>query len=185
MSTGLLLLRLLLAALLAGHACQKLFGWFRGAGRAGSAVLFDAWGFRPALAMVTLAGCAELLGAASIAAGLLTPGGCAVVLGTMIVAASPNLSHGLWAHLGGFEVTVIYGGTAAALAFTGPGSYSLDHGVGLNWDHQPWWAIASIAVGVLAAIPPLWRRRQALHSAPTTEPSTLADNQPPLPQGDV
>jgi putative oxidoreductase len=75
MSAGLLLLRLLLAAVLVGHSTMKLFGWFGGAGLDGTADLFERWGFLPARPMVIVAGLTELAGAASIAAGLLTPGG--------------------------------------------------------------------------------------------------------------
>jgi putative oxidoreductase len=166
-SVGLLLLRILLGALLAGHAAQKLFGWFRGSGITASAVLFEAWGFRPGTVMVALAGTSELIGSTSIGLGLLTPAGCAVVIGTMIVAASPNLKNGLWAHMGGFEVTVLYGGMAVVLAFTGPGRYSLDRAAGVTSLHQTRWAIAAIIVGCVAAVPPLLRRRHVL-SVPAT-----------------
>jgi putative oxidoreductase len=166
-SVGLLLLRILLAALLAGHAAQKLFGWFRGTGITTSAVLFEAWGFRPGKAMVTLAGASELIGSTSIGFGLLTPAGCAVVIGTMIVAASPNLKNGLWAHMGGFEVPVVYGGMAAVIACTGPGRYSLDRAAGLNSLHNAGWSVAAIAVGCVAAVPPLLRRRHLLAASVT------------------
>jgi putative oxidoreductase len=165
-NVGLLLLRILLAALLFGHATQKLFGFFRGTGIATSAVLFEAWGFRPGKAMVTLAGSSELIGSTLIGLGLFTPAGCAVVIGTMIVAASPNLKNGLWAHMGGFEVTVLYGGMAAVIACTGPGRYSLDRAAGLDF-HAAGWSVAAIAVGALAAVPPLLRRRHVLASPVT------------------
>ena len=72
MNTGLLLLRLLPAALLTGHATQKLFGWFRGAGPAGSGALFETWGFRPGRTLAIIAGCCELTGAASGTTAALT-----------------------------------------------------------------------------------------------------------------
>ena len=94
---GLLTLRLGLAGLLFGHATQKLFGWFRGGGPGGSGVLFEKWGFRPGPRMAVVAGLRELVGAGSLALGVLTPAGCAVIIGTMIVAASANVANGLWA----------------------------------------------------------------------------------------
>lgn len=121
MNLGLLLLRLLLAALLFGHASQKLFGWFRGQGPTGTGVMFHGWGFRPGRQMALLAGAAELVGAGLIALGLLTPLGAAIVIGTMTVAASVNVANGLWAHLGGYEVALVYAALAAVLAYTGPG----------------------------------------------------------------
>lgn len=171
MSFGLLLLRLLLAALLFGHATQKLFGWFRGGGPAGSGVLFEQWGYRPGAQMAVIAGLCELTGATSIALGLLTPAGSAVIIGTMIVAASTSAANGLWAHLGGCEVPVLYAGFAAVLAFTGPGNWSLDHALGITSLYGPAWGVAALAVGVLAAIPLLVRRRRALAADASQSPS--------------
>jgi putative oxidoreductase len=169
MDIGLLLLRLLLAGLLAGHSTQKLFGWFSGLGRAKTATIFEEWGFRPGATMVLVAGLCELVGVGSVALGLLTPGGCAVIVGTMIVAASPTAGNGLWAHLGGCEVPVAYAGFSAVLAFTGPGAYSLDHAFGLTGLNGVGWGVAAVIVGAVASVPPLLRRRAALRdsSAPT------------------
>ena len=164
MNTGLLLLRLLPAALLTGHATQKLFGWFRGAGPAGSGALFETWGFRPGRTLAIIAGCCELTGAASAALGLLTPAGCAVVVGTMTVAAAPTAGKGLWAHLGGCEVPVLYALLAAILAVTGPGRFSLDHALGMTTLNGPAWGAAAVALGLAAAVPMLLRRRAALRT---------------------
>lgn len=173
MNVGLLVLRLLLAGLLTGHATQKLFGWFRGAGPRGSGALFEQWGFRPGPGLAVTAGMCELTGAGSLSLGLLTPGGCAVVIGTMLVAAAPNAAKGLWAHQGGCEVPVIYAGLGVVLALTGPGRFSLDRAFGLDALHSYGWAAASIVVGVLASVPMLLRRRAAL--AADAEPSPVPD----------
>jgi putative oxidoreductase len=162
MNTGLLLLRLMLAGLLTGHSCQKLFGWFRGAGPAGTGVLFEQLGFRPGTTMAVVAGLCELVGAGSIALGLLTPAGCAVIVGTMIVAAAPNAANGLWAHQGGCELPVVYAGLGAVLAFTGAGRFSLDHAFGLTGLNGAGWGLAAVVVGSAASVPPLLRRRAAL-----------------------
>lgn len=191
LNVGLLLLRLGLALLLAGHASQKLFGWFRGAGPAGTGAMFEQWGFQPGPAMAILAGLSEAAGAAAIALGLLTPGGCAVIIGTMIVAAAPNAPKGLWAHLGGCEVPVVYAGLGAVIAFTGPGQYSLDHAIGLTGFGGLGWGLAAVAVGTIAAVPPLLRRRAVLRhvtagstGAPgQSRPTQPADDQPPTPRG--
>lgn len=167
MALGLLLLRLLLAALLAGHACQKAFGWFRGQGIDGTARTFESWGFRPGRPHVLMATACELTGALLLALGLLTPLASAVVVGTMIVAASANFGNGLWAHLGGYEVAFVYGALAFVLAVTGPGAWSLDAAAGLGRLSGPGYALAAAAVGVVAALPPLLRRRQTLRRWPT------------------
>lgn len=202
LSVGLLVLRLGLALLLAGHASQKLFGWFRGAGPAGTGVMFEQWGFRPGPAMAVLAGLSEAAGATAIALGLLTPGGCAVIIGTMIVAAAPNASKGLWAHQGGSEVPVVYAGLGVVIAFTGPGQYSLDHAFGLTGLGGVGWGLGAVAVGALAAVPPLLRRHAVLRHIPAgsaggsagspghsagsagqSRPTQPADDQPPTPRG--
>ena len=140
MNVGLLLLRLLLAGLLFGHASQKLFGWFRGMGPTRTGELFEKWGFVPGPTMAVTAGLCELAAAGSMALGLLTPAGSAVLIGTMVVAASPNAVNGLWAHMGGCEVPVVYAGLGAVLAFTGPGRFSLDNALGLHQLHTYGWA---------------------------------------------
>jgi len=162
---GLFLLRVGLAALLSGHALQKSLGWFRGMGLTRTADVFESWGFRPGRTHVLLATTCELTGAVLLATGLLTRAGCAVVIGTMIVAAAPNAVNGLWAHLGGCEVPVTYAGIAACVAVTGPGRIAIDHAAGLP-DGGGWGAVVAIAVGVLAALPPLLNRRRALRAVP-------------------
>lgn len=164
------MLRLFLAALLSGHATQKLFGWFRGAGRIGTGAVFETWGFRPGTAMAVLAGVCELVGAGSLALGFLTPAGCAIIIGTMIVAATPNSSNGLWAHLGGCEVPVIYAGLGVVIALTGPGRFSLDNALGLHALSSLGWGAAAIVVGVVSSQPPLLRRRTAVRSRSMAAP---------------
>ncbi|MET0447134.1 MAG: DoxX family protein [Aeromicrobium sp.] len=162
--TGLLFLRILLAALLFGHATQKSVGWFGGGGRSSTAPVFESWGFRPGHVMVTVAAVSELVGATLIVTGLAFPLGCAIVLGTMIVAASPNAKNGLWAQQGGCEVPVVYGALAAGLAFTGPGSASLDDALDL-YTYQWWLPVVAVAVGVAASIPPIVRSRSLLRAS--------------------
>ncbi|NBM16317.1 DoxX family protein [Streptomyces sp. GC420] len=164
MSLGLLLLRLLLAALLFGHSTQKLFGWFGGAGRTGTAAVFEQWGFVPGRPMVLVAGLAELAGAVSLAAGLLTPGGSAVVIGTMTVAAAATAPNGFWAQKGGCEVPFCYGALAAVLAFTGPGPWSADRALLPARLDGYAWGSAALALGLVAAAVPLTLRSRTLHT---------------------
>jgi putative oxidoreductase len=158
MSLGLLLLRILLAGLLFGHSTQKLAGWFGGAGPRGTATVFEQWGFVPGGPMVVLAGGTELLGGASVGAGLLTPAGCAAIVGTMTVAAVATAPNGLWAQRGGCEVPLCYGVLATVLGYTGPGPWSLDGLLGLTSLSGYLWGSAALVVGLCAAAVPLARR---------------------------
>ncbi|MEV7786884.1 DoxX family protein [Streptomyces sp. NPDC088106] len=172
MNAGLLLLRLLLAGLLFGHAAQKLLGRFGGGGPDGTAPVFESWGFRPGRPMVLLAGTCELTGAVLFASGAATPLAASVVLGTMIVAAAPNWPNGPWAHLGGYEVPLVYGVLALVLAMTGPGSWSVDHAVGADGMSGVLWALAASAVAGAAAAPALLLRRRSLRAPDPTATGT-------------
>jgi putative oxidoreductase len=172
---GLLVLRVLLGALMAGHATQKLFGWFRGAGLDGTGVVFHVYGVRPGAAMALSAGAAELTGAILIAAGLVCPFGNAIVVSTMVVAVACNFANGIWAHLGaGYEVAFVYGAIAAVLAYTGPGRWSLDALIGVGARDGYVWGTAAVIVGLVGAAPILLRRCLALatdRASPATEPA--------------
>lgn len=160
---GLLLLRLGLATLLAGHAVQKSLGWLGGLGATKTAAVFESWGFRPGRALVLLAAVCELTGAFLVGSGLVFRLGCAILIGTLIVAAAPSAANGLWAQRGGCEVPATYAGVAVCLAVTGPGGAALDRAIGLGDGGWPG-AAAAIVVGVLAAVPPLLNRRRALRA---------------------
>jgi len=149
MSTGLLLLRLVIGLVLAGHGAQKLFGSFGGYGIAGTGGWLESIGFRPGKALAVVTGLAELLGGLALAVGLLTPLAAAAVIGTMAVAAWTHSANGLWGTNGGYELPLINAAAAAALAFTGAGAYSLDNALGLTWGNG--WAIGAVALGLVAA----------------------------------
>lgn len=145
MSLAVLLLRLFLALLLAGHASQKLFGWFRGRGIRGTATIFESSGLRPGPLMVLAAGLTELTAAVLFVLGFATPLASAMTLGAMMVAGATLFEHGLWAHLGGYEVPLAYAAIAFVIAVTGPGSFSLDALIGVD-------AISGILVALGALV---------------------------------
>ncbi|WP_084535138.1 DoxX family protein [Nocardia yamanashiensis] len=144
---GLLIARVGFGGLLAVHGSQKLFGWFGGYGWDATTQAFDGMGYNPGKFFGTLAGLTELGGGLLLLLGLLTPLAAAAALGTMINAANATWSGGfaMW------ELPVLFGIAAAALAFTGPGRLSLDHG-------RPWqrhglvWGAGAVALAVVAAI---------------------------------
>jgi putative oxidoreductase len=151
MSVGLLILRLAVGLTIAAHGAQKLFGWFGGHGLKGTSSYFEMTGLRPGLPNALVAGLAEGVGGLLLASGLLTPLGVAALVGMMAAAIMfVHLRQGFFAQNGGFEYPFMLGLVGAALAFTGPGAYSLDAALGWSLHSTPW-ALGSIVVGLAAA----------------------------------
>ncbi|GAB2683803.1 DoxX family protein [Nocardia thraciensis] len=150
---GLLVLRLFFGGLLAAHGAQKLFGWFNGPGLDATNTMFDQMGYNPGKLFGTLAGLSELTGGILLLLGLLTPLAAAIALGTMVNAINATWASGLFGGTGGpgYEMALLFGIAAAALGFTGPGRYSLDHG-------RPWerkgvvWGAAAVVLAIVAGV---------------------------------
>jgi putative oxidoreductase len=161
MSDGLLILRLVVGLSLAAHGAQKLFGWFGGYGLTGTGQFLEQLGFRPGRRHAAQAGLAELLGGLFLAAGLLTPAAAAAVVAVMLVAAlSVHVRNGFFAQSGGYEYTLVLGGAALALAFTGPGALSVDQALGISWSGERW-GLATLAAGLIGGAVPLMARKTA------------------------
>ena len=161
MDIGLLIVRLVVGLLLFGHGTQKLFGWFGGRGLAGAAGMVDSLGFRPGPPWAVLNGLSEASGGLSLALGLLTPLGSAAIIGVMAVASvAVHLKNGVWNQDGGFELPLTNLAAAAALAFTGPGAYSLDAALGLDLQ-AVWFGLGAVGLGLGAALVTLAIRRPA------------------------
>jgi putative oxidoreductase len=159
-SAGLLLARLMVGLLMAGHGSQKLLGWFGGPGVAGTGVFFEQLGFRPGRFFATVAATTEIVSGVLVALGLLGPVGPALMLSVMIVAAvSVHWKNGLWAQGGGIELSLFYGTVAVALALTGFGKYSLDSLLGLQSLYTPTLAFVALAIGFMGGVGNLLARR--------------------------
>ena len=129
---GLLILRLVVGLLLAGHGAQKLFGMFGGYGLKGTSGWLGSMGLRPAGLWALLAGLSEFGGGMLIALGLFTPLGAVGVIAAMLMAILIAHRGKLWVTEGGMEYNLVLIAVAAALVFTGPGQFSLDAALGLN-----------------------------------------------------
>jgi|SRR5581483_4313676 len=161
MSSGVLILRVVVGLVMAAHGAQKLFGWFGGHGLAATAGFFESIGFRPGRPLAAAAALSEFLGGSLIAVGFLGPIGPALVLATMIVAMSVHWQNGLFAMQSGIEVPLLYAVVAAMLALAGYGRYSLDAALGLTPFWTPAIAGAALAVGVAGGLVNLAARRNA------------------------
>jgi putative oxidoreductase len=152
MDEALLVLRVIFALMVFGHATQKLFGWFRGKGPAGTGAIFELSGLKPGKLMALTAGLLELASAVSIGFGFLTYLGAIALIGAMIVAASTLWHKGFWAHMGGMEVPFTYGLLALFLAWAGPGTISLDHALGTQL-HSWWVALGGLLLAAIGTAP--------------------------------
>jgi putative oxidoreductase len=160
MDTGLLLARMVFGLMMAAHGAQKAFGWFGGYGLAGTAGFMESLGFRPGRFFAAAASGTEIAGGLLVALGLFGPLGPALIVSVMIVAAGTvHWGHGVFAQNNGFEVPLLYGVTAAAIALIGNGAYSLDAALSLSWPAGVVWTV--LALGVLGGLGNLAIRKTA------------------------
>jgi putative oxidoreductase len=87
MTLGLPIIRVIAGLTMAAHDGQKLFGWFEGLGRRGTAGLMETLEFRDAAVMASLAGLAELAGGLGLALGFLAPLAAIAIVVVMLNAA--------------------------------------------------------------------------------------------------
>src|SRR5713101_5906029 len=124
---GLLILRLAVGELLAGHGSQKLFGGFSGPGLKGTAGWLESLGLTPGTPWAIVASTSEFGGGMLTTLGFLHPFGPLGTMGAMIMAtAKAHWGKPIWASQGGAELPLTYIATAFALTLTGPGRFSLD-----------------------------------------------------------
>lgn len=159
-NTGLLIARLVLGLLMAGHGAQKLFGWFGGHGLAGVSGYFETLGFRPGRPFALAASLGEVISGLLVALGFLGPVGPAIMISVMIVAAvTVHWRNGVFVTSNGIEVPLLYAAGAVALGLTGPGSFSLDAllGIAALWTPALTWTV--LLLGVIGGVTNLAVRR--------------------------
>lgn len=145
MDSGLLLLRLVVGLLIAGHGVQKVSFRLGGSGLAGGTEEFRRDGFRGGRLTALAAGGGQIGAGLFLAAGLLTPAAAMAAMGVMTVASTVKWRNGLWVQNDGYEYPLVLVLVAAVLVLTGPGHWSADHALGLT----PWPVWASVAALVL------------------------------------
>ena len=161
-NTGLLIARLDLGLLMAGHGAQKLFGWFGGHGLAGVSGFMEQLGFRPGRPFALAAALGEVISGLLVALGFLGPVGPAIMISVMIVAAvTVHWRNGVFVTSNGIEVPLLYAAGAVALGLTGPGSFSLDGILGLTALSTPAVTWTILVLGILGGVANLAVRRPA------------------------
>jgi putative oxidoreductase len=156
---GLLVLRLTVGTLLAGHGAQKLFGWFEGPGWRNTAGWAESINLRPGEVWGTMAGVSEFAGGTLTALGLLEPIGPVAAISAMSMAtAKVHWGKPIWANKGGAEMAVTNMAAATAILLAGHGTLSLDEVLGTRlprWIAVPGLAFAAGAVyaGVTGELP--------------------------------
>jgi putative oxidoreductase len=176
MDLALLVLRVVVGLFFAGHGAQKLWGSFGGHGLAGTGMFFEQLGITPGRRNALVAGAAEFVGGVLFILGLVTPLAAVLIISVMTVAIlTVHLPKGPWVTEGGYEYNAVLMAVAFALAGAGPGELSLDDAIGWMPDITgTGWALASLAVGVLAGLGAVMAGRAG--TAPAgVEPSPAAD----------
>ena len=152
---GLLLVRLVVGGLLAGHGAQKLLGWFGGDGWSGTRDFFGGYlRLRPAGLWTALAIAAELGGGLLFALGLLNPIGTLGIIAAMLMALILAHWPRFWVTENGIEYPLVLLTVALAVALPGPGAYSLDAALGLTLPAPATLlgGLTAVLVGAVAAL---------------------------------
>ncbi|MGC5324327.1 DoxX family protein [Brevibacillus sp. SYSU BS000544] len=126
MNLGLLVIRLIVGLIMAGHGAQKLFGWFGGYGLKGTGGWLESIGVKPGVLMAAIAGLLELVGGLMFAAGVFTPVAAAMIVMIMLVAMfKVHAQNGFWVTSNGIEYNLVLIAIAVGVALIGPGAYVL------------------------------------------------------------
>jgi putative oxidoreductase len=174
MSVGMLLIRVVVGLLFVGHGTQKLFGWFGGNGREGTAGFMASLGYPAPDVTAVVGGLAESLGGLLLLLGFLTPLGAALVIGMMVSAIlAVHARNGLWNSGGGIELPLVYLIVATAVAF-GAGRYSLDRVIGWGWNHRLV-ALVALLVGIVGGVVASLTRRTPDVARPSGEATRPLD----------
>nr|WP_219944956.1 DoxX family protein [Iamia sp. SCSIO 61187] len=151
-STGMLILRVIVGVTFAAHG---YFKYFKGGKIAGTARWFDSMGMWPnGKVHAHLAALTELVAGILFAIGLLTPLAGAAMVGQMLVAGyTANRDAGFWSANKGWEYNLVLATVGVGVATVGPGRWSVDHALDLGRAFDPNVGLGvSLGLGVLAGL---------------------------------
>ena len=172
-STGLLILRLVVGLTLAAHGAQKLFGWFGGGGINGTLQMQRRMGLKPAPLWAVMLILGEFGGGLSVALGFLTPFGAAGIAGAMFMAmVKSHWKNGFWNGKRGIEFTLQLLAAAITIGIAGPGSFSLDALFGIALPEVLLFVILAFAALLVDVIGLLMSRQAAVAPAAPAEVKT-------------
>jgi putative oxidoreductase len=149
---ALLALHVVVGLLFFAHGTQKLFGWFGGHGIEGTAGFFDELGMHPGRLHAWAAAFAETVGGILLALGLVTPIGAALVIAVMTAAViTVHWEKGPFNTEGGYEFNLTLVAAVFTLSGVGPGEWSLDNVLGIDWTGTGW-ALIALGAGILGGL---------------------------------
>lgn len=147
-SLALLIVRVTVGGLLAGHGAQKLFGSFGGHGMEGTAGWLESMNLRPGRQWALMAGLSELGGGVLTAIGALNPLGPIMAIGSMLMATlKVHAGKPIWVTAGGAELVATNMAVLGGLFLAGPGKLSFDSLLGIR---VPRWFSLAALVGTVA-----------------------------------
>jgi putative oxidoreductase len=162
-SVALLILRVTVGGLLAGHGAQKLFGSFGGHGVEGTAGWLESMNLKPGRQWAFMAGLSEFGGGMLTALGALNPIGPIMALGAMLMATvKVHAGRPIWVTEGGAELPVTNMAAQAALILAGPGRLSFDGLLGIRIPR--WFGLAALVATVIAVIVGVTSSEQSLET---------------------
>lgn len=168
---GLLIIRVVVGLLVAGHGAQKLFGWFGGYGLRGTAGWMGSMGLRPAVPWTLLAGGSEFGGGLLLALGLLSPLGPLGVIAAMLTAIILVHWPKVWASDNGMEYPLVNAAAALGVGLAGPGAHALDSALGISLPEPLTFGVGLVlvALGVLVAKSMAYQAKQRVPVLAQTE----------------
>lgn len=170
-----LLLRLTIGLMLVAHGANHIWG---GGRIPGAARWFESMGLRHGTFQAWMSALTEIGAGLGLALGILTPLSAAACVGLMLVAGVvAHRQNGFFVFKEGYEYVLVVALVAIAIAALGPGSASVDAGLGIDGDLDGWTgALIAAAVGGIGGAMLLvtsWRppRPDAAPAAPDNQPT--------------